>query len=223
MDGTIAKTLTEKEKVVRELTLSSRFINIMMALSIIKWVCIFAILSFFFYIAGNLEQYNLPIDIPFLASEEAPLDSDADLEKDIEGSTFTDNIFGQAWTYPIIVLLLVILPIVFLYYQFYLRIANRYALTSSRIIFKRGWLSTQAESIHYDRITDVLVTQSIWDRFIFGSGKIFINTAGGEDYEARLLNVADPYGLKREIYSLKEAYLSKHSSSELGPLGKQGT
>lgn len=210
MDKTIAKTLTEKEKLEKEFTFSPRFLNIMMILSFIKWAAIFGILAAVFYLAGHFQEYAPPVELPLLG-----FNPDAGFS--------LGALFASIWPYPIIILVVFVLPIIFLYYQFYLRVANRYALTDQRIIFKRGWLSTEAESIHYDRITDVLVTQSIWDKLFFSDGKIFINTAGGEDYEAKLMNIDNPYGLKKEIYSLKEAYLAKRVNGDLAPLGKSDT
>lgn len=206
MDKTIAKILTNKEKLSQEITFSSRFLNIMMILSLIKWTMIFAVISTIFFLVGHFKEYAPPVEMPFMGIGNL--------------SSVAGDFFTRIWSLPIAILVVLVLPLVFLYYQFYLRVANRYVLTDQRLIFKRGWLSTEIESIHYDRITDVLVTQSLWDRLFFNSGKIFINTAGGEDYEATMLNINNPYGLKKEIYALKENYISARSSGDLAPLGR---
>lgn len=184
MDKTIAKILTNKEKLSQEITFSSRFLNIMMILSLIKWTMIFAVISTIFFLVGHFKEYAPPVEMPFMGIGNL--------------SSVAGDFFTRIWSLPIAILVVLVLPLVFLYYQFYLRVANRYVLTDQRLIFKRGWLSTEIESIHYDRITDVLVTQSLWDRLFFNSGKIFINTAGGEDYEATMLNINNPYGLKKK-------------------------
>lgn len=214
MDGTIAKTLAKNEKVDQKLTFSGRFINIMMTLSIIKWVLVFGLISAIVFAAVEWSEFAPPIDLSIIGVDQLESVPEKSLEESLSEGFTTENIVSQAWTYPLILLIVLILPIVILYYQYYLRIANRYILTENRIIFKRGWLSTEVESIHYDHITDVLVKQSIWERFIFGTGKVFINTAGGEDYEAEMLHIKKPHHIKKRIYDLKNEYTGRRAKDQ---------
>ncbi len=212
MDRTIAKTLTKDEKVIKEFTFSSKFINIFMALSLIKWLLIFGVLSAVLFFAIEFNEFAPPIDLPMIDMDKLNNSSEESLKESLAGKNFIEGSIAKAWAYPIAIFIFIAFPIVIFYYQYYLRIANRYVLTESRIMFKRGWLSTEVESIHYDRITDVLVTQSIWDKFIFGVGKLFINTAGGEDYEAKMVNIRDPHEMKKKIYSLKNKNLERNNN-----------
>jgi len=198
MDRLVKKTLIKNEKVEADFTYFSRFLNILMILSLIKWIFLLGAISALLFFLKKGEYLNSFLNLSFI--EQAP----HNIETTLNNNLSLETIFSQLWILPLIILLFLIVPIVIFYYQFYLRVANRYVLTNNRIIFKRGWLSTEVESIHYNRITDVLVEQSIWDKFIFGIGHININTAGSENYEGRISNVKNPHNLKKKIYKLKQ-------------------
>ncbi|MBI2020395.1 PH domain-containing protein [Candidatus Daviesbacteria bacterium] len=57
--------------------------------------------------------------------------------------------------------------------------ANRYLLTTRRVIFKRGLFSVKLMSALYDKVTHLEVDQTFIDRLFFHHGNIMIHTAGG--------------------------------------------
>lgn len=56
--------------------------------------------------------------------------------------------------------------------------ANRYLLTTKRILIKKGLFAVKLTTALYDKITHIEVDQSMMDRFLFHHGSININTAG---------------------------------------------
>lgn len=223
IDRTVAKTLVKNEKVFEKLTFSPKYINILMAISLLKWAFILGLISFIIFIGARWEKTSRFIDISMLGMNQnraqAPAES---LENSLSADKGFQSLLSQAWMLPITAYILLISPLLLFYYQYYLRISNRYILTNSRLIFKRGWLSTEVESIHYDRITDVMVKQGFWQRFIFSAGNIYVNTAGGEDYEAKLMNIDDPHKIKKLIYGLKKTYMkNKYSRQDKQHKGKK--
>lgn len=56
--------------------------------------------------------------------------------------------------------------------------ANRYLLTTKRVIIKRGLFSVKLTAALFDKITHLEVVQTIVDRFLFHHGSIIVNTAG---------------------------------------------
>lgn len=85
------------------------------------------------------------------------------------------------------------------YYGFYVPRANAYVLTNKRIIIHRGWLSTHTISIDYNKITDMSVAQSFFDRVVTDSGSIRINTAGTGEHEIILNHIQTPYEVKKKL------------------------
>lgn len=100
--------------------------------------------------------------------------------------------------------LLLISLIFFFYFLFYIPVSNIYVLTNKRIVVKRGWLSTETITGSYEKITDIYVSQTFIERFLFLTGTIKIDTAGDVGYEIVLSDVHNPEKLKAEILSLKD-------------------
>ncbi len=94
---------------------------------------------------------------------------------------------------------------------FYLRVSNAYAFTNKRILIKRGWLSTNMVSIDFSRITDIKASESFFDRVIFRSGILLINTAGTGEHEVRLNRVYDVYSVKQRLTTLMDQDEHAHS------------
>ncbi|MBD3248041.1 PH domain-containing protein [Candidatus Falkowbacteria bacterium] len=206
MDKTVAKTITKDEKVIKKTTFSIRYINIMMILSIIKWLFVFGIISLFLFISLNWARDSQLLDLSSFSKMFDEQIRNIDLnEKLAQADTFEETI-ENIWVLPIALFVFIVLPLLLFYYQYYLRTANYYVVTDKRMIFKRGWLSTEVESIHYERVTDILVKQSFLDKIIFATGNIFISTAGSEGYQAELLHIRNPHKFKKMIYDLKSEF-----------------
>ncbi len=56
--------------------------------------------------------------------------------------------------------------------------ANRYLLTTKRVIIKKGLFSVKLTAALYDKITHIEVEQGFTDRLLFHHGTVNINTAG---------------------------------------------
>ena len=56
--------------------------------------------------------------------------------------------------------------------------ANRYLLTTKRVVIKKGLFSVKLTAALFDKITHLEVDQGIIDRFLLHHGSIKINTAG---------------------------------------------
>lgn len=99
---------------------------------------------------------------------------------------------------------IVLYGVVWFYFGFYIKAAHAYAFTDKRVLVHVGWLSTKMISIDYGKITDLFVAEKFLDRLIFKTGKIVINTAGTSGHEAVLINVAEPYEIKKKLEAIKE-------------------
>lgn len=97
--------------------------------------------------------------------------------------------------------------------------ANRYLLTTRRVIIKKGLFSVKLTAALFDKITHLEVDQSIIDRMFLHHGTIIVNTAGlnkGEivlqfvDYPLELKNLLERLiNREREQFGLKGATLTE--------------
>lgn len=97
--------------------------------------------------------------------------------------------------------------------------ANRYLLTTRRVIVKKGLFSVKLTAALFDKITHLEVDQSITDRLLLHHGTIIVNTAGLNKGEITLKFVDSPMELKnllerlinreREQFGLRGATLTE--------------
>lgn len=97
--------------------------------------------------------------------------------------------------------------------------ANRYLLTTRRIVIKKGLFSVKLTAALFDKITNLVVDQSIIDRLLLHHGTIVVNTAGVSKGEIVLKYVDYPLELKnllerlinreREQFGLRGATLTE--------------
>lgn len=97
--------------------------------------------------------------------------------------------------------------------------ANRYLLTTRRIIIKRGVFGVKLTATLFDKITHLEVDQSFVDRLLLHHGNIIVNTAGlnkGEiilrfvDYPLELKNLLERLiNREREQFGLRGATLTE--------------
>src|SRR3989344_1662608 len=90
---------------------------------------------------------------------------------------------GFGWLLGIDKVWVVILASVFMFLSAILKTvhiyhANRYLLTTRRVIIKRGLFSVKLMAALFDKITHIEVDQTFLDRLLFHHGNIIINTAG---------------------------------------------
>lgn len=88
------------------------------------------------------------------------------------------------------------------FYSYYIYHANRYLLTTRRVILKRGIISVKLVSALYDKITHIEVDQKLIDRMFLHLGTIKIHTAGAEKDELVLEYVENPIEFKNILERL---------------------
>jgi uncharacterized membrane protein YdbT with pleckstrin-like domain len=74
--------------------------------------------------------------------------------------------------------------------------ANRYLLTTRRVIVKEGVFSVKLTSAMYDKITRLEVDQTFFDKIFLHHGTIIINTAGMSKGEITLKYIDYPFEFK---------------------------
>ncbi len=97
--------------------------------------------------------------------------------------------------------------------------ANRYLLTTRRVVIKKGIFGVKLSATLFDKITHLEVDQSFVDRLFLHHGSIIINTAGMNKGEINLKSVDYPMELKnllerlinreREQFGLRGATLTE--------------
>lgn len=80
--------------------------------------------------------------------------------------------------------------------------ANRYLLTTRRVILKRGLLTVKLITALYDKITHIEMEQSLYDRLFLHHGTIKIHTAGSDKDELVLRYVEYPIEFKNILERL---------------------
>lgn len=80
--------------------------------------------------------------------------------------------------------------------------ANRYLLTTRRLIIKKGVLTVKMTAALYDKITHIEVVQSFFDKLFMRHGTIIVNTAGTNKDEIVLKYVDYPIEFKNLLERL---------------------
>lgn len=80
--------------------------------------------------------------------------------------------------------------------------ANRYLLTTRRVIIKKGVFAVRLTSALYDKITHIEVDQAFLDKLLYHHGTIIVNTAGMNKGEITLKYVDYPVELKNLLERL---------------------
>lgn len=93
--------------------------------------------------------------------------------------------------------------------------ANRYLLTTRRVIIKKGILAVKVVSSLYDKITHIEVEQGIMDRLVMHHGNIIINTAGASADAIKFMWIDDPLQVK----NLLERLINKQREYRGRPTG----
>lgn len=91
--------------------------------------------------------------------------------------------------------------------------ANRYILTTRRVIIKKGLVSVKLISALYDKITHIEVDQGILDRLVMKHGNIIVNTAGGNNDEIKISYIDEPIKFKNLLERLINRERERFGSS----------
>ncbi len=97
--------------------------------------------------------------------------------------------------------------------------ANRYLLTTRRVIIKKGLFNVKLTAALYDKITHLEVDQSFMDRIFLHHGTIIVNTAGMNKGEIVLRFVDYPMELK----NLMERLINREREQYGGRAGSVDT
>lgn len=110
-------------------------------------------------------------------------------------------LFNQNLAAGLIVGLIAMMVIAFLR-TLHIYHANRYLLTTRRVIIKNGIFGVKLTAALYDKITHIEVDQGFIDRILLHHGSIIINTAGSGKDEIILKFVDYPIELKNLLERL---------------------
>jgi membrane protein YdbS with pleckstrin-like domain len=85
---------------------------------------------------------------------------------------------------------------------------QHYWITNKRVLYRKGLLGYTISSIPLERISDVIVSRTFWER-VFGFGSVMIQSLAGQityrnrlGSEGSLLAVPDPEGTQKLIFDL---------------------
>lgn len=123
------------------------------------------------------------------------------------GMLFLGLGLGLGWALGMDKIWALVLGIVLMFLSALLRImhvyhANRYLLTTRRVVIKKGLFSVKLTAALFDKITHLEVDQSITDRLLLHHGTIIVNTAGLNKGEISLKFVDYPLELKNLLERL---------------------
>lgn len=86
-----------------------------------------------------------------------------------------------------------------LFLYWYLEQAReRLQITNKRVIWVRGIFSKNSMEVLHDRIQNIEIHQSFWNR-LWSVGRIAISSAGEADFEIKADNVPNPYRIRQII------------------------
>lgn len=107
--------------------------------------------------------------------------------------------FDKAWVLIVAITLMILVAVLRTLHIYH---ANRYLLTTKRVIIKRGLFSVKLTAALFDKITHLEVDQSVIDRFILHHGSIIVNTAGLNKGEIVLRYIDYPLEIKNLLERL---------------------
>ena len=77
-----------------------------------------------------------------------------------------------------------------------------YIITNHRVLISKGIFTEKFTSVTYDKITDLSLEQTFWDK-VLNIGKLNIDTAGGDTIEEVLDKISRPISVKKKIIDLQ--------------------
>jgi uncharacterized membrane protein YdbT with pleckstrin-like domain len=135
-------------------------------------------------------------------------------------------VYSWVWVFPVISyskgsplafqISIFLIPISFVAFVFLFAILSskqyqkqQYWITNSRVIYKRGIFGYRISSIPLERISDIIISRTLFER-IFGFGSLHIQTLAGQitpsgsgmGAEGQLLAIPDPEKTQNVILSL---------------------
>jgi membrane protein YdbS with pleckstrin-like domain len=206
ISSTVKKSINKNEEIKKYFSICNRYIQIKIIVSLLKWFFIFLAISVILFFADQVQIFAIP-ETQKVSEKYSDIISKNETGQELLSAlnTNTADISQQIfniWAVLALIFLLIIIPFIIFYNIFYIKISNEFVLTNKRILIKTGWINTKVKSIHYAKITDISVKQSLLDKII-KTGILSINTAGTQGYEAILRHIPRPYQIKDLLYNLK--------------------
>ena len=96
------------------------------------------------------------------------------------------------------------------------RITTRYLITNRRLQIRRGLLSKHVEETRVDRVVDVTVHQSVFDRMLAIGAVDFDNASAQQGDLFRFAGVAGPHRVVRAIDQVHEGAASAGAAPPVG-------
>ena len=87
-------------------------------------------------------------------------------------------------------------------YKMIIFFTTHYFVTNQKIYKKEGLLWQKVVNAKQLEVDDMQVAQGVFERFVFNTGTIKINTAGSTQFEVILTRVQDPYEMKKQITAI---------------------
>ncbi len=204
--STIKKSISKNEEIKKYFSLCNRYIQIKIIANLLKWFFIFLVISLVLFFADQIQIFAIP-ETQKASEEYSDIISKSEAGQGFLSllNTNTADVSQQIfniWVILALIFLLIITPSIIFYNLFYLKVSNEFVLTNRRMLIKRGWISTKVKSIHYEKITDISVSQSLFDKII-KTGILSVSTAGTDGYKAVLRHIPRPYKIKDLLYNLK--------------------
>src|ERR671932_158536 len=94
------------------------------------------------------------------------------------------------------------------------RITTRYLITTRRLQIRRGILARNVEETRVDRVVDVTVRQSVWQRILAIGAVDFDNASAQQGDLFRFSGIASPHDITRAINRVHEEQRAQPSAAE---------
>src|SRR3989344_1875725 len=105
----------------------------------------------------------------------------------------------------------------FLVPVFYELLFVHYAITDQRVMEREGVLHKRFVTVDLPSITDVLIREPFFERFITHTGTISVNTAGGPGIELRFRHVRRPFDVRQDIFRHLQEAAARRSQPSAPP------
>lgn len=198
----VKKSISIDEKIELGFGICSRYLNLKLSISLLKWLLIFILAFIVLSIVSSNWQFAF---VPTANNQNYFYNNDLDSNINSPALDISENNMEIIWLALIAIYIFIIIPSVIFYNLYYLRISNEFVFSNRRVLVKTGWISTKMISINHNRITDVSITQSLIDRLL-NIGTLAISTAGSEGYRVSLSHINQPHNKKKLLHELKEEY-----------------
>lgn len=95
------------------------------------------------------------------------------------------------------------------------RFVNTLTVDRNKLVLSSGLLSVHTTTVYYDNITDIKISQNVWERLL-RYGKVFVNTPGHGEYEIFIAHMPSPHQLRDFMERLEHAHaLSRGAQQHL--------